>query len=309
MHNRTGKALVVGYGSIGQRHARLLRDLNMDVAVVSRRQLPIKGRFNSIAQALANDAFDYTVIANETSEHVPAVSALREGGYRGNILIEKPVSPRPEPVDSSKFANCAVGYNLRFNPVMMALFDAIAGQKILSMQIYCGQYLPTWREGRDYRDVYSAHSSQGGGALRDLSHEIDYALWLGGGWKRVAALGGHFSSLDIQSDDSFALLLELDRCPMVTLQVNYLDRAGRREIVVNTAEYTYRADLMHGVLETDGTAREFPIDRDATILDQHRAALAGDYKRLCTLAEGENVVQLIDAATRSVEEKRWIEPV
>ena len=33
------KALVIGYGSIGMRHARLLQELGMDTAVVSRRSV------------------------------------------------------------------------------------------------------------------------------------------------------------------------------------------------------------------------------------------------------------------------------
>jgi len=300
------RALVVGHGSIGQRHARLLADLGLDVSIVSRRQLPIAKTFASIEQALADGAFGYVVVANETSEHAAAVQALRTGGHRGKVLIEKPVTSSPADIDGSGFAMCAVGYNLRFHPVLAALSDALAGQTILSMQIYCGQYLPTWREGRDYREAYSAHDSQGGGALRDLSHELDYALWLGGRWKRVVALGGHVSSLNIRSDDSLALLLELDGCPMATLQVNYLDRPGRRDIVVNTDERTFHADLIGGTLETDGVLRRFPLDRDRTMLDEHRAVLADDRRRLCSLAEGARVVALVDAAFRSANERCWI---
>lgn len=299
------RALVVGYGSIGQRHSRLLRDMGISVSIVSRREIPAERRFASIAQALATEAFDYAVVANETADHAAAIDALRGEGYSGRVLIEKPVFSCVASTDVTGFAGSAVGYNLRFHPVLSALHDAIAGQELLSMQIYCGQYLPTWREGRDYRRSYSAQAA-GGGALRDLSHELDYALWLGGAWKRVAALGGHVSSLEIESDDSFVLLLELERCRMATVQVNYLDRPGRREIVVNVEGHTYRADLMLGVLETDGVAREFSIDRDSTMVAQHRAALASDYRFLCTLAEGEAVVRLIDAANRAVAGKCWV---
>ncbi len=299
------KALVVGYGSIGQRHSRLLRDMGMNVSIVSRREIPAEQCFSSVAEALATGAFDYVVVANETADHAAAVDALLGEGYSGRVLIEKPVSSKVASMDVTGFAGSAVGYNLRFHPVLSALHDALARKKLLSMQIYCGQYLPTWREGRDYRRSYSAQA-QGGGALRDLSHELDYALWLGGAWKRVAALGGHVSNLEIESDDSFMLLLELERCSMATVQVNYLDRPGRREIVVNAEEHTYRADLVQGILETDGVACKFSIDRDATMIAQHRAALASDYRLLCTLAEGEAVVRLIDAANRAVADKIWV---
>ena len=60
------------------------------------------------------------------------------------------------------------------------------------------------------------------------SHELDYLLWLGGRWRRVAALGGRLGDLEIASDDCWGLLLELEACPVATLQINYLDRPGVR---------------------------------------------------------------------------------
>ena len=37
--------------------------------------------------------------------------------------------------------------------------------------------------------------------LRDLSHELDYMTWLFGPCRRVAALGGRFGPLAIDSDE------------------------------------------------------------------------------------------------------------
>ena len=132
------RALVVDMAQSGSGMARLLADLGLDVSIVSRRTLPVGKTFRSIEQALADGEFGYVVVANETSGHAAAVQALGAGGHRGKVLIEKPVTPFPADIDGSGFAMCAVGYNLRFHPVLAALFDALAGQTILSMQIYCG---------------------------------------------------------------------------------------------------------------------------------------------------------------------------
>ena len=56
--------------------------------------------------------------------------------------------------------------------------------------------------------------------------------------------GGHYSTLDGNSDDVFCLLLKMESCPAVSLQMNYLDRLGRREILINTEEHTYHLDLV-----------------------------------------------------------------
>ena len=299
-------AVVVGYGSIGRRHARLLRELGCEVAVVSRRAIDHAPRFATLTEALAALSADYVVIATETSAHAPAVDELLANHYAGKLLIEKPLGVMSEAVFRAPFKLAAVGYNLRFHPAIIALAEALAGKKLISMQAYCGQYLPDWRPGTDYRQSYSADPARGGGVLRDVSHELDYLLWLGGAWRRVAGAGGHLSSLEIASDDCWALLLELERCPAVSLQLNYLDRPGRRQVIVNTADHTYSADLMRGTLSRDGQEQTFALEADHSYRAQHRAILAGDTARLCSLAQGDQVMRLIEATERAAALGNWV---
>lgn len=298
--------VVVGHGSIGQRHVRLLRELGCKVAVVSRRASDEVSRFASIPEALAASNAGYIVIANETFQHASALEELRRAGFSKSVLIEKPLGELPMPNKTYAFSLAAVGYNLRFHPVLSALHQAIQTEQIVSIQIYSGQYLPDWRPGTDYRESYSADPARGGGVLRDLSHELDYLLWLGGAWRRVAAIGGRFGELDIQSDDSWGLLAELEKCPLATVQINYLDRPGKRQIVVNTKAHTYRADLVGATFECDGKIQKFEVDRDETYLAQHRAILSGDTSRFCSLADGASVMQFIAAIERSARERVWV---
>ena len=299
-------AVVVGYGSIGRRHARVLRELGCEIAVVSRRAVDHSPHFATISEALSALAADYVVVANETSAHASAVEELLANGYAGRLLIEKPLGVMADAVFKAPFQLAAVGYNLRFHPVMVALAKAIAGEKLIAMQAYCGQYLPDWRPGTDYRKSYSADPARGGGVLRDLSHELDYLLWLGGDWRRVAGAGGHLSSLEIASDDCWALLLELERCPAVSVQLNYLDRPGRRQVIVNTVDHTYSADLMRGTLSRDGREEIFELEADHSYRAQHRAILAGNTAQLCSLAQGNQIMQLIAATERAAAQGNWV---
>ena len=301
-------AIVVGYGSSGRRHARVLNELGCDTGVVSRRAVDFAPRFATISAALSARAVDYVVVANETSAHGAAVEELLARGYAGKLLIEKPLGEMSAAALAAPFELAAVGYNLRFHPVMAALADVVADQRLLAMQAYCGQWLPDWRPQTDYRESYSADPARGGGVLRDLSHELDYVLWLGGSWRRVAGIGGRIGPLEIRSDDCWSLVLELDRCPSVSVQINYLDRPGRRELIVNTVEHTYSADLIRGTLESDGRTQKFEIDADDTYRAQHRAVLAGDAARLCSIGQGNRVMQLIAASERAASQGRWILP-
>lgn len=300
-------ALVVGYGSIGARHAEVLAQEGYRVAVVSRRNPAAKFPIHrELALALNREAPDYVVIANETAAHRQTLEELAHAGFEGRVLVEKPLFADPAPLPDHRFGNCAVGYNLRFHPVLAALREAIAGERIVAVQVYCGQYLPDWRPGTDWRASYSADGARGGGVLRDLSHELDYLMWLFGGWTRVISAGGNTGALGIDADDCRLLLVEFERCALATVQLNYLDRPGRREIVVNGVEHTWRADLISGEFEQNGTVTSYPVERNDSILAMHREMLSGNRDRLCSLEEGLQVTHLIAACERAGETNAWV---
>jgi len=304
----TASALVIGMGSIGKRHARLLGELGLDVAVVSGQPEVAERCYRSLARALERETPDYIVIANATAKHHPTLSYLADTGFAGSVLVEKPLFDRPLPLPSNRFAGLFVGYNLRFHPLLRELRRMLAEEPAISAQIYVGQYLPTWRPGRDYRATSSATRAAGGGVLRDLSHELDYMTWLFGRCRQVAALGGRFAALDIDTDDTQALLLSFERCPIATAQLNYLDRDGAREIVINTASRTIRADLRRSSLRIGDSERQFPTERDATYLAQHRCALGNSRDILCTAEQGAAVTTLIAAIEQATARRVWVTP-
>ncbi len=299
-------ALVIGYGSIGARHARLLTELGCRTGVVSARQMDFPIAYSNLADALATERPEYVVIANSTNEHHNALSALARLGYAGIVLVEKPLFSCSMVVPAHTFREAFVAYNLRFHPVIQRLKTLLEGERILSVQAYVGQYLPDWRPASDYRASYSARADRGGGALRDLSHELDYLTWMLGGWQRVSALGGHFSSLEITSDDIFALMLVTPSCPVVTLQLNYLDRLARRTVLVNTSRHTIEADLIKGTITVDRDIESFTTERDYTYREMHKSILSGRSETICSLAEGTETLWLIEAAERAAKHGEWI---
>ena len=141
-------AVVIGLGSIGQRHARVLNELGHGVATVSRRD---GGDYPSIGQAIAASRPGYVVIATETSEHARSLQQLAEADFRGTVLVEKPVFAHPQSVPDYPFAHLLVGYNLRFHPVMSAFAERLAGRQAITVSAYVGQDIRDWRPGRDHR--------------------------------------------------------------------------------------------------------------------------------------------------------------
>lgn len=295
-------AIVVGLGSIGTRHARILDELGLDVATVSRRG---SGNHTSIGDAVAAKRPGYAVIATETAQHEQSLRELLDAGFRGTVLVEKPLFVKAGPMPDYPFENTVVGYNLRFHPVMEALAGRLRGRKAITVSAYVGQDIRDWRPGRDHRATASSTIAAGGGVLRDLSHELDYLLWLFGPWRRIAALGGASGARQIAVDDHIGLLMELERADAVQVHMDYLDRSGIRRIRVNLADETMEADLFNGRLTINGAASDIPAERDISYRAMHKAAITGKAP-ICSLSEGLAVMDLIDATERALDARAWV---
>ncbi|SDX28754.1 Gfo/Idh/MocA family protein [Paenibacillus sp. CF384] len=300
------RAVVVGYGSIGQRHARLLQAMNVETAVVSGRDIDFPIVFHHLKEAVEQFAPNYIIIANKSSEHHSTLLQLIEYHWKGTVLVEKPLYHEEKTLPNDHGLRIFVAYNLRFHPLLLKLRSALKNERLLSITAYAGQYLPTWRLQRDYQLSYSARKEEGGGVLRDLSHELDYLNWLCAGWVRLSALGGQVSSLEITSEDTCGILMEMRECPLVTLQMNYLDRPGRRELLILTDRHTFKIDFSKRLFIQDNHSEVITVDRDETYIAQHTAIMNQQWDRLCSLQEGQDIVRMIDAVERSILNREWV---
>jgi predicted dehydrogenase len=302
------KTLVVGFGSIGSRHAHILKDLNFEVTVITKQNIDIFKSFDSIQDAFESEKFDYVVIANKTCEHYQTLNSLKEYAYQGKVLVEKPLFDKTQSEQELSFLECYVGYNLRFHPLIMKLHDLLHNETIVSCQTYVGQYLPQWRPQSDYRKSYSAHKNEGGGVLLDLSHELDYLSFIFGSWKRLTALGGHLSKLEIDSEDVVSILMETEKCPILCLEMNYLDRVAKRQIIVNTNEKNIHVDLIKGTINVNGKVESFEIERNYTYIKQHLALITGEIDYLCNLKCAQDTMKQIEAINTSFSHSKglWV---
>jgi predicted dehydrogenase len=297
------RALVVGAGSIGTRHARVLSGLGHQVAVVSARESDEFERFAGIPEALS--AFDpaYVVVATETARHAASVDELAGGGFHGMLLVEKPLSV---PVAAlAAFDRVGVGFNLRFHPVIARVAELLAATQVFTVEVYAGQHLSGWRPDRPLSDQYSASRARGGGVLRDLSHELDYLGRMLGGCRGAFARGGRLAEVTVDSDDAWGIVAEYERAPIVTVQLNYLDTTARRRIVATTASGTVEADVIAGIVRHGDRTEELAGERDDTYASMHRAMLEGS-GTVATAAEAtatEDVIAMIEA---SASEARWV---
>lgn len=213
------RILIVGHGSIGKRHLRLARELlpSADIRVLRHRDCAAIPEYANGCFASMRQAIDFypeiAILANPASCHIEVAKTLAYIGV--HLLIEKPLSnsldgvPELLEICHAQKTVLMIGYNLRFFLSLQRFHDLLSKSvigRVLSVRCEIGQYLPSWRVGDDYRQSVSARRELGG-ALLELSHEIDYLSWIFGEVDWVMALLTRQSGLEIDVEDSAHLIL------------------------------------------------------------------------------------------------------
>lgn len=257
------KVLVVGLGGIGQRHTRNLRALFGDaleiIAYRVRQQThvvtPTMGAdrernvedtysirsFSALDDALAEKP-DVTFVCNPSSLHLPVALHCVQAGC--DVFVEKPLSHSLNGIQELISAAeerkriVMVGYQMRFHPCLRRLGEIVHSGvlgNLLAVRATIGEYLPGWHPYEDYRQMYAARADQGGGVVLSQIHEFDYLYSLFGLPRVVFAIGGHWSELEIDVEDTASILMECHiagRSLPVHLHQDYLQSPPSRQCEV-----------------------------------------------------------------------------
>lgn len=253
------RILIAGVGSIGRRHLLNLLRLGVRDILLYRTsgkpveewpELPV---FTRLDEALDRSP-DAVVVSNPTARHLEvALAAARAGRH---LFIEKPLSDSWAGVEellglierNGLTAMC--GFDFRFDPGlcrMKRLLDGKGFGAVVSIDAQVGQYLPDWHPAEDYRTGVSARRSTGGGVILDLIHELDYATWLMGPVARLTCFADKVSSLEIETEDTAAILLRFASGAIGTVRLDYIQRYPTR---------TCRVVGENGTLQWDGFKNE-----------------------------------------------------
>jgi len=261
------RVLIVGYGSIGQRHLRIVRESLPDATIMVFRHQPttdIPEMANLVTSSMddvRSFAPEAAIVANPAPFHLEIAKALAETGC--HLLIEKPISDKSDCVadflEAIRAAGviCQVGYNLRYLPSLSRFRDLINEGLVgrpLSVRCEIGQYLPNWRPDTNYRTGVSARSDLGGGVLLELSHEIDYLRWIFGDVEWVRSWVGNVGDLDIDVEDTAHLVLgfqseELNQPVIANLNLDFIRHDTTRICTVIGADGSLRWNGLIGMID------------------------------------------------------------
>lgn len=234
------KILMIGLGSIGQRHLRNIKalygdkheiiayrvrglsqtfskDMKIREGVNLEQEFGIKA-FYDLDSAL-NEKPDIAFITNITSEHMKCAIKCAEAGC--NLFIEKPLSNNlqevgvlKEIIKKNKII-VFMGFQNRYNCVVAELkkllLEGVLG-KIVCVNVEMGERLETMHSYEDYSTTYMANKNMGGGViLNQAIHELDYIYWLFGKPEKVYAVGGKVTSLKIDVEDNCSAIFTVNK--------------------------------------------------------------------------------------------------
>lgn len=320
--------LVVGGGSIGERHLRCFQQIGCTVAlcdnnesrrrdIAERYHLP--RTFDSV-EAAAAETWYGVVICTPANLHVE--HALRLAGSTSAFLIEKPLATRLE--DAERLRGLArdkvlqVAYVLRHHPatqhVRQLLAEGVIGA-LREVTVVAGQHFPTFRPA--YREIYYARRESGGGAVQDAAtHLFDVIQHLAGPLDWVFCDCGHQELADVEVEDTVHLIGRANREQvMVSLALNQFMAPNETHVKFNGSRgslairfHEHRAGMLL-LGDTEWTWTETLVEeRDDLFRAQAESFLAaavGQTPPLCSLEDGllalaVNLAALESGASRSV---------
>lgn len=322
--------LIVGVGSIGERHLRCFQATGRcGVAFcepMDERRLQMTERygaegFHSWEEAIAKHKFSAAVIASPAPWHIPTAQALTDRGL--DLLIEKPLSLDTDGVSQladsvdQQGTRVSLGFTYRVFPALQRMREAVQSGEfgsIVQIQVQSGQHFPLYRPA--YREIYYSDPAQGGGLIQDmLPHFLNAVEWIAGPATKVVVDAAHKVLPGVEVEDTVNLMTRHNSI-MANFSLNQHQCVNETEITVLCQQGAARWEMKGGrwlsVKENGGEWSEresFQCERDDHYIQQAVAFLdliAGKADPLCSLAEGIDTLNSTLAVLKSRELGSWV---
>ena len=313
------KVLILGYGSIGRRHARLLETVypKADITCVTRSR-PSKCKYDWISRSDFDNStklYEFGIISTPISCHLEDIQCIIDKCTK--ILVEKPLidlrDKRNQYRDIEKLKECSniyVGYNMKFYPIIKkikATMQELTNEGI--NYIYsakCYSHIREWRGTYEASRV-SLDPKLNGNVINELSHDIDIFLWsidyqapkkFSADIIRPSLLPkintdwevGHSDRASIQfSDNSYS----------GTISLSMSSHVNEREVILETPKKMMRFDLITGEESHYAHGKvcfklKHNHDRDQTFVDQIKCIVEGtSVPELTSLDDALKLIKLI----------------
>jgi predicted dehydrogenase len=319
--------LVVGGGSIGERHVRCFQDIGCTVSLCDAnagRLAEMAERYKLVrtfqwVEEVTGQEWYGAVIATPANLHVEHAAAVLRS--TGAVLIEKPLATGLE--DAERLRSIVVGkivqvgYVLRHHPavqhVRQLLRENVIG-RLHQVTVVAGQNFPSLRPA--YRETYYKRRESGGGAVQDAAtHLFDIVQHLAGPLIWIFCDCAHQELADVEVEDTVHLIGRAGGGHvMVSIALNQFMAPNETHLQLNGSKgslairfHEHRAGMCL-LGDADWTWTEpLVAERDDLFRAQAQnflSAAIGQEPPLCTLDDGISALAVNLAALRSGESKK-----
>ena len=320
------RIVVVGLGSIGRRHARLLArrgDLQVEwcessAEAVTRAQqeLGLPAHVHTSFESMLATRPAMIVVATPHSMHAAQAIAALDAGI--HVLCEKPLSDSLEDARAiaaaalRSSATLAVGFQLHFHPALRRVKALIDSGELGSVHhVHClvGTYVTLVNSQSRYQSRIE------GALFMDYAHQPDIFHWLLGqrptGVYDAAGQGGR---LPLQANPNFAAITCDFATPVVaTIHLNYLQVPDRHDYEIIGDQGWVSLDMFKGELrhgrQSDASVKieHFSTERDPLYEEEHQAfldAVEGRRKPESSTADALVSMEVIAATMASLHTRK-----
>ncbi len=321
--------LLIGSGSIAVRHATVVRAV-LPGARITLLRLGGRQVANQAIELLVDrialgwdEAWSpkptMAIVANAASGHVAVVETLLSREVP--ILVEKPIG-----VDFSKDLDLLgqfvwgkspvlVGYVLRHHPLVRLARDHVSSGaigEVIHFRGAVGQHLSSWRPDQKVKDTVSARAELGGGALLELSHEIDLALAFHGPATAVNSQLVAGTTLGIGVEVLASILMRHNAGTSSNLHMDMIDRISHRMFTVTGSQGSVEVDLLRGIATLASGDESYEVRTEQTDIfrvqfEHFLECVAETSEPMTTVSDAMAVLRVCRAARRSAVSQRWEE--
>jgi predicted dehydrogenase len=323
------RILIVGYGNAGKRYHKIIKKFypNYTLRIFSISNIKKKKNFflkNN--KEIIDFKPNLSILANPSSLRLKFCKLLFD--LNSHLLIEKPLSSELRQAENiiklfkKKNLIIKIGYNLRFLNSVQKLKEIIKNKKIgriLFGRVEVGEYLPDWRNTL-YKNSVSSQKRFGGGVLLELSHEIDYLLYLLGDFDKVFCKIQKTSDLKIDVEDLGNLILHNKKKFYINVSLDFCRRDRVRKFYISGKKGSIELNfLTNNIRHYNNKWKKISIPKESIkktykkvfdefikITKKNKHNFIKKKPKLATLKDGQKVLKIIMAARKSSKTNKII---
>lgn len=315
----TYKVAILGYGNIAEKHLNILFKIfpnNKFLVFRKYFEKKIKYKKKNVIELniknILNYDFENLLMTNPANLHYFYLKKLYK--KKINFFIEKPLFDKPQNINKiisfqkKNKLKIQTGYLFRYDNLINKFKDLISNNlnSNFNVEIICESNVEIWPK-RPVNNLNTSISSKtAGGVLNELSHEIDYCLYLFGKPKKLFAMNLNSKMIsDCDTYDQTNIIFFYKKNIRINIRLSFNQKISKRHCLISNNNGYYFMDLINRNIEIKKGSSKKNINVKNDLSDSYYKQLKVffydknfDLKNLRHSLEVLNIIRLINLSNK-----------